>query len=86
MAEKDVQAVAALLAASWRRTYGPIMGAERVAEASSRYHAPNMIAEDLVDPSKKSLIAETGTGIVGCAMSEADPSGAVMVRYGGLAR
>jgi ribosomal protein S18 acetylase RimI-like enzyme len=55
------------------------MGVERVAEASSRYHAPNMIAEELFDPSKKSLIAETETGIVGYAMSEADPTGAVIL-------
>lgn len=68
MTSEDVDAVAALIHASWLRTYGPLMGEARAEAESARKHAPGTIASDLRRAHSESFVAETeGGGIVGHA-------------------
>jgi ribosomal protein S18 acetylase RimI-like enzyme len=68
MREADAEAVSALVSGSWRRTYGPLMGAERAAAESATRHQPEMIRKDLSRPHSESFVAESAEGeIVGYA-------------------
>ena len=68
MTPDDAHAVAKLVDASWRRTYGPLMGEERAAMESAKKHQPEMILQSLSRPHAESFVAEDGQGdIVGHA-------------------
>jgi len=64
MAPGDVEQVSALVSASWRRTYGPLMGEARAAEESDKKHQPEMIAASLKRPHAESFVAEMPDGAV----------------------
>ncbi len=71
MAEADCPAVAALMSASWHRTYGPLIGEERAAAESAKLHAPEMIAADMRRAHSESFVAEDPAGaIVGYAYAK----------------
>lgn len=64
MAPADVDQVSALVSASWRRTYGPLMGEARAAGESDRKHRPDMIAASLKRPHAESFVAERPDGVI----------------------
>ena len=80
MTEQDVPAVSKLLGQSWRRTYGPILGADITARISDEHHAPDRIAAELADDNRMSFVAQRADGsISGYAMAEMDAAGDVML-------
>ena len=64
MRPTDVDAVAALISASWVSTYGPLMGAERAATESAKKHQPAMIAADMTRKHSESFVAIADDGAV----------------------
>lgn len=76
MAEADAPAVSRLLAASWRRTYSPFLGADEAARISLEKHAPAQLAAELADPDNMAFVAERdGGSIVGYALATMHPHG-----------
>lgn len=68
MLDADAEAVSELVSASWRRTYGPLMGEDRAAAESAARHQPAMIRRDMGRPHSESFVAHTPQGeIVGYA-------------------
>lgn len=81
MVEKDVPAVSRLLGASWRHTYGPIVGEDKAAQISGEYHAPDRIAAELANTDMMSFVAGRADGsIAGYAMAELKDGGAMLDR------
>lgn len=71
MADQDIPAVSRLLANSWRRTYGPIVGEETAIRISGENHAPDRLVAELADNDMMSFVAERSDGsIAGYAMAE----------------
>jgi ribosomal protein S18 acetylase RimI-like enzyme len=64
MIEGDAEAVSALLAGSWERTYAPLMGAEKVAAQNETKHGPDILKADLKRPHSESFVAIAGDGSV----------------------
>jgi ribosomal protein S18 acetylase RimI-like enzyme len=80
MAEADVPAVSRLLGASWRRTYAPLIGAERAASITDEVHAPARLVEELADPNCMAFVAEREDGtIAGYALATMDSDGEAML-------
>ncbi|WP_246688452.1 MULTISPECIES: GNAT family N-acetyltransferase [unclassified Mesorhizobium] len=80
MIEQDVPLVSQLLAESWRRTYGPIVGLAETTKISNLHHSPKRLAEELADTNKVALVAERSDGsLAGYAMTEMDAQGDVML-------
>lgn len=70
MTAADAAPVAALLSASWARTYAPILGEARVAAASAALHAPQELAAESADQAVVSLVAVNDAGgLLGYAMA-----------------
>ncbi|MBO6725270.1 MAG: GNAT family N-acetyltransferase [Rhizobiaceae bacterium] len=67
MTGEDAAEVAALLAGSWKRTYAPLIGAEKVADEVAGFTAER-IAADLKRPHSEAFVAlAEGGGISGYA-------------------
>ena len=64
MEPDDAAGAAALVSASWARTYGPLMGEERAAAESAKKHQPEMIAADMKRPHSESFVATAADGTV----------------------
>jgi len=78
MLDGDAEAVSRLLGASWRRTYGSILGDDIVERITGEYHAPPRLRVELADSQRTSLVAERPDGsIAGYANTEPDASGDV---------
>jgi ribosomal protein S18 acetylase RimI-like enzyme len=76
MEDADAEDVSVLLTASWRRTYEPLVGKERVADKTATLHRPDRLREELADPLSASFVAvASGGGIAGCAFDRKDRSG-----------
>lgn len=73
MREADAGAVSTLLAGSWKRTYAPIIGHERVSQASVTRHSPAKLSAELHDPDIMAFVAEDNEGtVIGHAMARMD--------------
>lgn len=76
MTAADAPAVAALLAGSWARTYGPLLGEDKVAAISAAKHAPERLAAEAAAPGNVALVSETEDGLVaGYALAWPDRNG-----------
>jgi predicted N-acetyltransferase YhbS len=76
MAPGDIPAVAALLGTSWRRTYAPLIGAERAAAESDLRHRPEKLERELTRSQVMAFVAENdGNTISGHAMMDIDDHG-----------
>ncbi len=76
MAPGDIPAVAALLGTSWRRTYAPLIGAERAAAESDLRHRPEKLERELTRSQVMAFVAENdGNTISGHAMVDIDDHG-----------
>ena len=64
---RDMAAVREVLTASWRATYGPIYGAEKVEEIIAEWHSPEAIAANMARPEGEYLIADDGKRVGGVA-------------------
>ncbi|WP_375458221.1 GNAT family N-acetyltransferase [uncultured Enterovirga sp.] len=68
----EAPAVFELLGELWRETYEPLIGRDRVASLHERWHAPELLARQMVAAPASFLVAEFETGqIVGHAYASA---------------
>ncbi|HZT51443.1 MAG TPA: GNAT family N-acetyltransferase [Stellaceae bacterium] len=56
----DLDAVRALLLEAWHQVYDPILGPDKVAEVTSRWHARGLLAAQIDQPRASFLVAEAG--------------------------
>jgi len=70
--QADAPAVSALLIATWHDTYDAMLGPERVAEITARWHAPDVLARQAGAAGPAFLVAQTREGIVGHAFAHPD--------------
>jgi ribosomal protein S18 acetylase RimI-like enzyme len=57
-AHEDLDAIRALLRATWHDTYDPLIGAERVEALTAAWHTPEHVGRLIDDPSTTYLLAE----------------------------
>ena len=72
----EVDAVRALLVETWRATYEPLYGAEKVLAITDRWHASAVLRRQIEDSAVRFLVAEIGGVILGHALARPLESGA----------
>lgn len=65
--ERDLKAIQALLIAAFEHTYGPIHGADKVAELNRDWNSEAVLRACLKDPAGEFLVADNGSQIGGIA-------------------
>lgn len=74
----EQEAVRTLLVATWHDAHDAVLGTGRVNEITSIWHAPERLADQIVDPAILFLVAEDEDGrLVGHAMARMDEDGGV---------
>lgn len=61
----DIPGVRAVLATTWRDTYGAFVPIEAIERTTAAWHAPPVLAAELANPSTFMAVAEDASGIVG---------------------
>jgi len=79
-APADVEEVHALLRETWRATYDPIIGPEKVREITARWHAPDALARSIADERGVFLVAERDGALAAMSFASPDGEGAVCLR------
>ncbi len=72
---EDAEAVRVLLRATWRASYGAILGIDKVDEITSRWHAVDVLRRQIEDPVDRFLVAEREGEILGHAAAAARGDG-----------
>lgn len=67
--DRDIPALAKLLAESWRASYDALYGAEKVAQLIAEWHSPAAIARNLARPDGEYLVADDGKQLGGMAFA-----------------
>ncbi|MCB1387122.1 MAG: GNAT family N-acetyltransferase [Nitratireductor sp.] len=75
----DVPAVRALLAETWHATYDRLIGAEKVAEITARWHSEEALRRRLSVPASEFLVADTGSALA--AMAFASQQGEIITLH-----
>jgi ribosomal protein S18 acetylase RimI-like enzyme len=78
--EADIDGIRAVLAATWRDTYGAFVPLEAIERATAAWHAPNVLAAELARPATFSGVAEVEAGIVGMVTAHARPDAVEIAR------
>ena len=63
--EADIPGIRAVLAETWRDTYGAFLPLEAIERATAAWHAPRVLAAELARANTFTGVAEDGTGVVG---------------------
>jgi ribosomal protein S18 acetylase RimI-like enzyme len=71
----DIPALNRVLVATWHATYDAIYGAATVDDITGRWHSPEALALQLVDPSTVTLLAERDGVVLATASSRRLPNG-----------
>lgn len=66
---RDVDAVHAILAASWRETYGAVLGREHLDHLIATVHSPARILEKINRPDGEFLVSDNGGALGGFAFA-----------------
>jgi ribosomal protein S18 acetylase RimI-like enzyme len=75
--EGEEAAINRLLVETWHDTYDAILGREKVADITARWHAPERLAEQIGLEGAAFLVAEADGGILGHAFARMDREGIV---------
>jgi ribosomal protein S18 acetylase RimI-like enzyme len=75
--EREEAAVNRLLVETWHDTYDAILGREKVADITARWHAPERLAEQIRMEGAAFLVAEADGEVVGHAFARMDREGIV---------
>lgn len=78
---RDVEAIRALLTASWHATYDAIYGVERVNEICASWHASDRIAQNVQRPDGEFLVADDGECLLGVAFATAAEEGRLVTLH-----
>lgn len=77
---EDAHAIGDLLGAAWQETYEPLIGPDMVATLHARWHAQDVLVEQMTTAGASFLVAETEAGrIVGHAYASAARSPVLFV-------
>lgn len=79
--ERDLEAVRALLVATWHDTYDAIYGAAKVDEITGRWHSPEALRRRLEQPESEFLVADDGEAIGGMAFASAVDEGRTVMLH-----
>jgi ribosomal protein S18 acetylase RimI-like enzyme len=63
--EADIPSICAVLADTWRDTYGGFFPLEAIERATAAWHAPHVLAAELARAGTFTGVVEDGTGVVG---------------------
>jgi diamine N-acetyltransferase len=63
--EADIPHIRAVLAATWRDTYGAFVPIDAIERTTAAWHAPPVLVAELANPSTYTAVAEDASGIVG---------------------
>jgi ribosomal protein S18 acetylase RimI-like enzyme len=77
--EHDLVAVNRLLVETWHDTYDSLLGAEKVTQITTAWHAIAKLAEQIAAPDSSFLIAEEKDIIIGHAVGHVRPHHAMML-------
>ena len=66
---RDVAAVREVLVASWRATYVPLYGADKVEAMIAEWHSPEAITANMARPDGEYLVADDGKRLGGVAFA-----------------
>ena len=72
--------LSAMLEAAWHATYDHIMGEAGVAAITARWHAPQVLLQQMVEPDNYCLVALDGSDIIGNAYARPLENGMVEMR------
>ncbi len=61
----DIPGIRAVLAETWRDTYGAFIPLEAIERATAAWHAPHVLAAELARAGTFTGVVEDGTGVVG---------------------
>ncbi|TYR33680.1 GNAT family N-acetyltransferase [Mesorhizobium microcysteis] len=78
---RDLEAVRALLVATWHDTYDAIYGVERVNEITEDWHSIASLEARLERPNSEFLVADDGTRIGGVAFASAADDGKTVMLH-----
>lgn len=73
--KQDLEAVRALLVATWHDTYDSIYGAEAVTKITNEWHSIQALSQYLKQPASEFLVADDGKRIGGVAFASTVDSG-----------
>lgn len=71
--EADVPGIRAVLAETWRDTYGSFLPPEAIERATAAWHTPRVLTAELARASTFAAVAEDDTGIVGVVSARGRP-------------
>jgi ribosomal protein S18 acetylase RimI-like enzyme len=77
--EHDLAAVNRLLVETWHDTYDPLLGAEKVTQITTTWHAIAKLAEQIAAPDSSFLVAEEKGNIIGHAVGHVRPHHEMML-------
>jgi ribosomal protein S18 acetylase RimI-like enzyme len=77
--EHDLVAVNRLLVETWHDTYDSLLGAEKVTQITTAWHAIAKLAEQIAAPDSSFLVAEEKGNIVGHAVGHVRPHHEMML-------
>ena len=80
-AERDLEAVRALLVETWHATYDAIYGAERVTAITDDWHSMRSLKARLTRPRSEFLVADSGKELGGMAFAAAGEDGKILMLY-----
>jgi len=78
-ARADLEAVRALLVATWHDTYDALTGREKVTEITNSWHSIPALAARLERPRSEFIVADDGKMIAGMAYAEASEDGKTLM-------
>jgi len=71
--EADIPGIRALLAETWRDTYGAFIPVESIERATAAWHAPRVLAAELARAGTFTGVAEDASGVVGMVTARGRP-------------
>ncbi|MFU8889348.1 MAG: GNAT family N-acetyltransferase [Trueperaceae bacterium] len=71
--EADIPGIRAVLAETWRDTYGAFLPLEAIERATAAWHAPRVLAAELARANTFTGVAEDESGVVGMVTARGRP-------------
>ena len=76
---QEAEATRRVLVETWHDTYDPLLGSEKVAEITSRWHAVEVLTEQIGSPDASFLVAEHSGRLIGHAFARMPQPGVLFL-------
>ena len=76
---QDAEGTRRVLVQTWHDTYDALLGPEKVAETTGRWHAVEALAEQIADPAATFLVAEHAGALIGHAFARGPQAGVLVL-------